>query len=615
MSWSLAIDFGTSNTAAAVRVGSEPPWTVKLSSESDQMPSAVMVGPNGLLIGADAKHAMLSAPEAYLGTPKRHLGEDSVWLADREVAPEVLVAEVLKFVVRRAARYAGGGAPDTVILTHPQDWAGVRKRALLAAWERTGIAVGTVRLVSEPVAAVSWFARRAEVPAAATVAVLDYGGGTCDVAVLRRTADGDEPFTVIGYDGAPDLGGTDLDQLLTTWVREELDHNGHQPLNQALSRRENLGALRTLHDQVRRAKEALTEWEYADVAVAVGSDTAVVTITVEQFDRLVAPEMGRIKDLAERVLHRAGVDPHSLHALYLTGGSSYVRAVHTVAREILGDRPSTLGDPKLVVALGAHHVAASGTIRPAAAVAAPLTSRPADVDPNLSSVANRLLTAQPQLASALGTVPAGVAAVDHPATLAALVRVPGLIDDIARHPDLVAGAAARTGGISAGRPEDLAAYPVRVFFADSPAWSRATASSTWRRAFASSTTGPEWVRRALPAWERLSEPERDRVWAAGRWNLDRAGDGGPAWGRQPTRVLASAPDEPASARTVGRLAAVGLALAFLLPPIGLVISAVASSRSRAEGLPAGVAALGFGVGTLLTVLGVVVAALVLPGLV
>ena len=61
-SWALAIDFGTSNTAATVRVGREPPWTVKLSSESDQMPSAVMVGPNGLLVGADAKHAMLSAP-------------------------------------------------------------------------------------------------------------------------------------------------------------------------------------------------------------------------------------------------------------------------------------------------------------------------------------------------------------------------------------------------------------------------------------------------------------------------------------------------------------------------------------------------------------------------
>lgn len=601
--WTLAIDFGTSNTAAAVRVGAEPPWTVKLSNEADQMPSAVMLGPNGLLVGAEAKHAMMSAPESFLASPKRHLGEDSVWLGGSEVPPEVLVAEVLKFVVHRAARYAGGDAPSTVILTYPQDWAGVRKRALLNAWERTGVRAETVRLVSEPIAAVSWFASRAEVPPGATVAVCDYGGGTCDVAVLRRTDATDQPFAVIGYGGAADLGGDDLDLLLTRWVRDQLDHNGHSDLNEALSRRENLGALRTLHDQVRRAKEALTDWQYADVAVAVGSATAAVTITVEKFDRLVASEMGRIKTLADQALRRAEVEPASLHALYLTGGSSYVRAVHTTAREILGNRPSTLGDPKLVVALGAHHVAASGTGQPSTS---PLASRPPAVDPRLSAVANRLLAAQPRLTSALMTIPGGVTAVDDSATLAALVGVPGLVEDITRRPEGLSTASGRAGNVSAGRPEDLAAHPVRVFFADSPAWSRAAASSTWRRAFASSTTGPEWVRRALPAWERLSEPERDRIWAEGRWNLDGADLGRDSRADlQPTQVLASARLETRSGHS-DRLGVVGLVLAFLLPPIGLVLSVVAASRSRAAGNKAGVSALGVGVGAVLTVMGVFV---------
>ena len=60
----------------------------------------------------------------------------------------------------------------------------------------------------------------------------------------------------------------------------------------------------------------------------------------------------------------AGVRPEDLHALYLTGGSSHVPAIHRGLSEVLGGRPATLGDPKLVVALGAHHVPAgmSGTI-------------------------------------------------------------------------------------------------------------------------------------------------------------------------------------------------------------------------------------------------------------
>jgi hypothetical protein len=52
--------------------------------------------------------------------------------------------------------------------------------------------------------------------------------------------------------------------------------------------------------------------------------------------------------------------PGELAALYLTGGSSLMPAVHRRLTALLGRPPETLHDPKLVVALGALEVAPTG---------------------------------------------------------------------------------------------------------------------------------------------------------------------------------------------------------------------------------------------------------------
>jgi hypothetical protein len=59
--------------------------------------------------------------------------------------------------------------------------------------------------------------------------------------------------------------------------------------------------------------------------------------------------------LTVRTIQQAGITPRDLHALYLTGGSSQLRPVTAMLADLLGGRPATLDDPKLVVALGAHY--------------------------------------------------------------------------------------------------------------------------------------------------------------------------------------------------------------------------------------------------------------------
>jgi hypothetical protein len=356
MGWTLSIDFGTTNTAAAYALDGQAPRHVRFSS-GDTMPSAVLTGPDGSVVGVHAIRSRRLRPEAFIESPKLLIGQDAVLLGDDEVPVTDLVATVLGQVTRTAARFAGSDAPTRVVLTHPHDWAAHRRAALLAAWKATGIPSEDVRLVPEPIAAATWLATETELPQGATIGVFDYGGGTCDVAVLRRTASKEKPWEVLGHGGRADLGGRAIDLLLLRWARDSLRRLGHADVDTALDA--DLAALRTLQDEVRQAKEALSELPDAPIPVAVGTHSLSLTITAADFDEVIADEVAKARDLTERVLADAGVAPDHLRALYLTGGSSHLQAVHATIAELLGGRPATLGDPKLVVALGAQAAAES----------------------------------------------------------------------------------------------------------------------------------------------------------------------------------------------------------------------------------------------------------------
>ncbi|GIJ05542.1 hypothetical protein Sya03_48940 [Spirilliplanes yamanashiensis] len=355
--WRLAVDVGTSNTAAAVQIGAGPPRPVRLTDQSDQMPSGVLAGQHGLVVGAEALRSARIDPAAFEPNPKRRVGEGEIMLGEREVPVADALAALLRHVVGRAGRVAGGGHPAEVLLTYPEQWQQPRRDVLTAAAYAAGLPRAP-RLVSEPVAAASHYATQEAVPPGAVVAVFDFGGGTCDVAVLRAGDAPGAPFTVLATDGIDPLGGEDVDDLLARWTKEQLRATGHAELADALDDPAALADRLTFRDQVRGAKQALTDYEQTRIPVAAGGAQAVVTITAEEFDRLVAPTIDAAVQLTRRTLERAGVAAPALHALYLTGGSSHLRLVQRKLAELIGRPPATLEDPKLVVALGALKVPA-----------------------------------------------------------------------------------------------------------------------------------------------------------------------------------------------------------------------------------------------------------------
>lgn len=352
--WRLAIDFGTSNSAAAIQLDAREPQAVRLGDGADVMPSAVFADAGGIAVGTEATRRMMLDPSAFERNPKRLMGQQLVQLGGTDLEVVDLVAAVLRTIVQRAARVAGGGLPDHLTLTYPAGYQRARRDLLVEAAVRAGFDRTRIGLLPEPVAAVARYAQNAPLPPAGThLCVLDVGGGTCDVAVLRVTGETSRPFEVVSTAGRADLGGGLFDLRLEGLVLEAVRQGGHAEILAALESQEGLGARRALREQVALSKHALSETESTTVPVVTRAGTATITVTADEFAAAIADDVQQVAALAVEACSRAQLRPTELGTLYLTGGASLVRPLQTALARIVGQPAATLDDPKLVTCLGA----------------------------------------------------------------------------------------------------------------------------------------------------------------------------------------------------------------------------------------------------------------------
>ena len=208
--WVLGIDFGTSFTVAAQRIGPRSPEVIELGGER-RMPSVLVIDPQGnTVVGRAAENLSTAHPNRTIRAPKSRLGDPSpVVLGGRPYSAVDLVAAPLRAVYLEAVRSVAR-PPDDVRLTYPAVWPAARSAQLLEAAVRAGIPRPV--LVAEPVAAAAAYAESGAIADGACVAVYDLGGGTFDSAVLQASRGG---FVVIGrpITHAPDPRKAALDIL------------------------------------------------------------------------------------------------------------------------------------------------------------------------------------------------------------------------------------------------------------------------------------------------------------------------------------------------------------------------------------------------------------------
>ncbi|QDG89546.1 Hsp70 family protein [Pseudarthrobacter sp. NIBRBAC000502770] len=352
MSYALAVDVGTSFTAAAVvrfhQGPSAVPECLPLGARGASIPSVVYFPEEGtVLVGEAAERRGLDSPERVAREFKRRIGDDvPIILGTLSLQPEDVFATVARWVADRAAEREGGPA-SAVYLTHPAAWGSHRLSAIREALTAHG--VQNVTLLPEPEAAALHYASQVRVEEGSTIAVYDLGGGTFDTAVLRKA--GTSRFELLGRpEGIEDLGGADFDAAVFSYVAA---HTGNALADLDATDPAVLGALARLRRECVEAKEALSADSEASIPVLLPGVQQQVRLVRSEFEALIEEPVRETVDALEHSLAQLHLAPADLSTVLLIGGSSRIPLVAQVVSEEL-DRPIAVdADPKSSICLGA----------------------------------------------------------------------------------------------------------------------------------------------------------------------------------------------------------------------------------------------------------------------
>ncbi len=388
----IAIDFGTTNTVvAAWQEASRAPETIALPGLSASsgggspplVPSLLHVrdGALGIVTAGEAVRAggfnaqgdarFFAAMKRGIAAPARPLARviDGVpW--DDARAGEAFLRAVLGATLERI-----GGAIDELVLTVP-----VHSFESYLKWLRdeaavAGEGVRHLRIVDESTAAALGYAVRAP---GELVLVIDFGGGTLDVSLVRlpigeeaggvvlemgmkaqsaagrERASGAVEARVVAKAGHV-LGGDDVDH----WLLDEL------LARHGVARHEVGGAYSQLKSACEAAKVRLSEHESAEVGFhdpATGG-TYHATITRSQLEDVLDRHdfYSAIQKTINKTLRGArarGIFPEDIGAVLLIGGMSLIPSVRRLVRSQFGSERVYEHKPFEAVAHGALSLAA-----------------------------------------------------------------------------------------------------------------------------------------------------------------------------------------------------------------------------------------------------------------
>lgn len=379
----LAIDFGTSNSAAAVLMGGKA-FRVPLEAGNDTLPTAVFFPTGGAMrIGTQAGEALIAGTEgrymralkSVLGTSLFHesrlIGGKRRTLADIVTAFLTEVKTRAEDMTRMTFTSAVSGRP---VHFHSNDAErDARAQDDLAACYRAA-GFEHLRFVYEPEAA-ALAAGKGE----GLGLVVDIGGGTSDFSVFREGPEGAEILSSHGIR----LGGTDFDQSISlTHVMPLLGHGSQLTRDMGAGRLPMPKALyvdlatwakipflyspetrRTIKDYRKHAVEPVLIERLAtvideelghDLAFAVergkiaanGPDGAgrvamglvepglAADITRATMDAALADQTATLTQAIRETLDRATVKPADISRVVLVGGSSLMSLVEGAAHSV-----------------------------------------------------------------------------------------------------------------------------------------------------------------------------------------------------------------------------------------------------------------------------------------
>ncbi len=372
MTYTLGLDLGTTASAVAINSGGDVSM-FSIGHRNLVIPSVVYMGADGtVLVGESAERRATSDPAGIAREFKRRFGDPQpLILSGSPVAANDLTLELAKDLVGRATEQRGE-APEQIVVCHPANWGDYKVSLLADTLANSSLPPSS--LITEPAAAAIHDATQEKLPAGSVVAVYDLGGGTFDVALLRKLDDGWEPIGKPG--GIERLGGIDFDTAVLHHVVAALkiDLTSFESDDQTAQT-----AMFRLRDECQAAKHALSEDTATSIPVLLPGVNETVRLTRSEFEGVIGPAISRTLEVFDATVASSPIEMAEIDRVLMVGGSSQIpvvrqRVMNHTQRPVAVDR-----HPKHAIALGAAASIAMDASTPVADV--PPTPPPAKARP------------------------------------------------------------------------------------------------------------------------------------------------------------------------------------------------------------------------------------------
>ena len=364
----IGIDLGTTNSVVSVMDG-ESPKVITNSEGSRTTPSVVAFASDGeRLVGQAARRQAVTNPENTVFSAKRFIGmkhkdvkEDvsnvpykvtrrkdgtcNIKLAKKAYTPQQISSMVLQKLKRDAESYLGCKVEEAVI-TVPAYFNDAQRQATKEAGKIAGLEVK--RIINEPTAAA--LAYGLDKTKDQKIAVYDLGGGTFDISILDVS---DNVVEVLSTNGDTQLGGDDVDQMITSWLIDTFkDETGIDVSSDNM-------VLQRLKEASEKAKIELSSAQQTEInlpfltADSAGPKHLMKVLSRSEFERMIGSFVERTLIPARRALKDAKLKVKDIDEVVLVGGSTRIPLVRQAVENFFEKKSNNSVNPDEVVALGA----------------------------------------------------------------------------------------------------------------------------------------------------------------------------------------------------------------------------------------------------------------------
>lgn len=347
----IGIDLGTSNSAAAFLQAGKPviiPSAEGTTAYGKAFPSIVAFTDDGqMLVGEPARRQAVSNPERTITAAKRKMGTSHKYkINGKEYTPQQISAFILQKIKKDAEEFIGEPISKAVI-TCPAYFDDNQRQATKDAGTIAGLNV--VRIVNEPTAASLAYGLD-KTDKDIKILVFDFGGGTLDVTIMEF---GEGVFEVKSTSGDTQLGGTDMDNVITDFIIEEFKKK------EGIDIKNDPVAMQRLKEAAEKAKIELSTTLETDVnlpfitATDKGPKHLTMKIRRSKIEELVEPIIKKCKHPVEQAIKDSKLKPEDIDKIILVGGPTRMPCVRKFVEDFIGKKAEGGVDPMECVAAGA----------------------------------------------------------------------------------------------------------------------------------------------------------------------------------------------------------------------------------------------------------------------